>query len=306
MTEPLRYATGRDLLAAVRAKAADEARRSGQPKDRVLREFVYDRLLARLFHGPEVPWVLKGGNALMSREPAAARASLDLDFAARSTQDNLDSLLHSFEVATEVDCGDHFRFVIVRRRGHHEGDTQPHVVGYQLTLDAYCGIKKVTSIKVDLVTGTLITADPQPLIRPSLPIAGLGPVFVIVYPIADHVADKVCATAETHGSAGRSSSRVRDLVDLVVIATTQRMDAGELARAITREWNYRGLRGAPTLDPPSGWASQYVALARRTPGCVNYSSFEGAVQLVRDDFLGPVLTGQIRRALWDPVNRVWA
>lgn len=31
MTGPMRYATGRDLLAAVKAKAADQARRHGQP-----------------------------------------------------------------------------------------------------------------------------------------------------------------------------------------------------------------------------------------------------------------------------------
>ena len=76
MTEPLRYATGRDLLAAVKARAADQARRQAVPIQQVIRQFVYDRLLARLFHDPSAPWVLKGGNALMTREPDSARASL--------------------------------------------------------------------------------------------------------------------------------------------------------------------------------------------------------------------------------------
>lgn len=42
MTEPLRYATGRDLLAAVKARAADQARRQGVPIQQVIRQFVYD------------------------------------------------------------------------------------------------------------------------------------------------------------------------------------------------------------------------------------------------------------------------
>jgi hypothetical protein len=179
VTDRLRYATGRDLLAAVKARAADQAVLNRQPTQQILRQFVYDRLLTRLFHGPSAPWVLKGGNALMSREPVAARASLDLDLAARHPQEHLDSLVHSFETAAMLDLGDHFRFVITNRR-EHQGDTQPNVAGYQLTLAAYCGIKRLDTVKIDLVTGTLITGTPQPLTRSSLVIDGLNPVVVTV------------------------------------------------------------------------------------------------------------------------------
>lgn len=305
MTQPLRYATGRDLLAAVKARAADQARGHGLTVQHVIRQFVYDRLLARLFHDPDAIWVLKGGNALMTREPDVARASLDLDLAARRTQEHLDSLLHKLEEAAALDLGDHFRFVIVGRR-EHQGDTQPNVVGYQLTLAAYCGIKKIDTIKIDLVTGTLITGTPQPVARSSLSIDGLDPVIVTVYPIADHVADKVCATAETHGPRGRASSRVRDLVDLVVIATTQTLRADELSRAISLEWSYRGLPGPPTFRPPSDWAAGYVGLARRTPACARYPTFEHAVRLISDAFLGPTLAGDDTGKTWDPSELAWS
>lgn len=304
MTEPLRYATGRDLLAAVKAKAADQAARNQQPTQQVLRQFVYDRLLARLFHDPQAPWVLKGGNALMSREPIEARASLDLDLAARQARDNLDSMLRDFEAAVAFDLGDHFRFVITRRR-EHQGDTQPKVSGYQLTLDAYCGTKKLDAVRIDLVTGTLITGNPEPLTRSSLPIDGLDPVVVTVYPIADHVADKLCAIAETHGTAGRASSRVRDLVDLVVIATTQNVDADELTRAIDLEWDYRGLPGLPAFDPPGGWARLYPGLAQHVPGCSNHPTFEAAVNFIGEEFLAPILTGRAAGAVWAAPQRTW-
>lgn len=304
MSDPLRYATGRDLLAAVKARAADQALRNRQPTQQILRQFVYDRLLARLFHDPSAPWVLKGGNALMSREPVAARASLDLDLAARHAQENLDSLVRSFEAAAGLNLGDHFQFVITNRRPHR-GDTQPNVAGYQLTLAAYCGIKKLDTVKIDLVTGTLITGTPQPLTRSSLAIDGLDPVVVTVYPIADHIADKVCATAETHGATGRSSTRVRDLVDLVVIANTQPADADELARAIDLEWAHRALPGAPAFNPPTAWAPGYAGLARATQGCANHATFESAVHLVREELLGPILAGPISRRSWNPTQLRW-
>lgn len=304
MSDPLRYATGRDLLAAVKARAADQALRNRQPTQQILRQFVYDRLLARLFHDPSAPWVLKGGNALMSREPVAARASLDLDLAARHAHDHLDSLVRSFETASELNLGDHFRFVITNRR-EHRGDTQPNVAGYQLTLAAYCGIKKLDTIKIDLVTGTLITGTPRPLTRSSLAIDGLDPVVVTVYPIADHVADKVCATAETHGATGRSSTRVRDLVDLVVIANTQPVDADDLARAIDLEWTHRGLPGTPAFNPPATWASGYAGLARTTQGCATHPTFDAAVHFIREEFLGPVLSGHIGRATWNARRGDW-
>lgn len=304
MTDPLRYATGRDLLAAVKARAADQALRNGQPTQQILRQFVYDRLLARLFHGPSAPWVLKGGNALMSREPVAARASLDLDLAARHPQDQLDSLLPSFEAAAALDLGDHFRFVTISRR-EHGGNTQLNVAGYQLTLAAYCGIKKLDTVKIDLVTGTLITGTPLPLSRPSLAIDGLDPVVVTVYPIADHIADKVCATAETHGATSRSSTRVRDLVDLVVIANTQPVVADELTDAINLEWAHRGLPGAPAFNPPITWASGYAGLAQSTLGCSTHPAFDAAVHFVREEFLGPVLCGGVRSHSWDPTQHDW-
>lgn len=304
MTEPLRYATGRDLYAAVKAKATAQARQSGQPTQQVLRQFVFDRLLARLFHDADAPWVLKGGNALMSREPMAARASLDLDIAARHEQTNLDALAQRFEAAAALDIGDHFRFVVTSRR-EHQGESQPHVTGLQLTLAAYCGIKNVDTIKIDLVTGTLITGTPQPLARTSLPIDGLDPVVVTVYPIADHIADKICATAETHGTTAKPSSRVRDLVDLVVIANTQTVDASELSHAVRSEWSHRRLLGRPAFDPPTGWATGYGRLASGTRGCVDHPTFDAAVHLIRVEFLAPVLTGSLTKGTWEPTHRLW-
>lgn len=304
MTGPPRYATGSALLAAVKAKAGDHARWHGLTTQQAIRQFVFDRLLARLFSGTDAPWVLKGGNALLTRMPNAARASLDLDLASRGAQQPLEALLQGLEDAAGLDLGDHFRFVVVGRR-EHQGDTQPNVAGYQLTLDAYCGIRKIDTIKIDLVTGALITGTPRPHARSSLSIDGLDPVIVTLYPIVDHVADKVCAIAERHGARSRPSSRVRDLVDLVVIATTAAIDADGLWHAIELEWRHRALPDRPNFQPPTEWRRNYPPLARTTPACSRHATFEEAVQLIGGDFLGPVLAGQGSGRSWDPSRLAW-
>jgi hypothetical protein len=44
-----------------------------------------------------------------------------------------------------------------------------------------------------------------------------------VFPVADHLADKLCATIGSYPRTGQpaSSSRVKDLVDIAIIAGTQ-------------------------------------------------------------------------------------
>ncbi len=44
----------------------------------MLEEFVNDRFLARVFHAPDAPWVLKGGTAVLARVDDA-RTTKDVD-----------------------------------------------------------------------------------------------------------------------------------------------------------------------------------------------------------------------------------
>jgi hypothetical protein len=90
-----------------------------------------------------------------------------------------------------------------------------------------------------------------------------------------------------------------------VIANTQPVDAAELARAINLEWTHRGLPGTPAFNPPATWASGYVGLARSTPGCANHPTFDAAVHFVREEFLGPALSGEIDNGTWEPARRSW-
>ncbi len=292
MTGPSGYKDGRALWAAAASRAKLIAAERRVNPSAVLREFVFDRFLARVFREPRGPWVLKGGHAALLRVNNA-RTTKDIDLL-RELGDP-DAAVAALRALLDVDLGDHFRFVITGVEPSRQGGGQPGVQGLRVGVDAYCGVKNVDSFGVDLVTGSLMTAAPQIASAESLAIPGVHPVHVRLYPLVDHIADKLCATQAEYGAAGdQRSSRVQDLIDLVVFARTQEVDGTALIAAIRGEWVHRRLAGSPVFDPPTDWQDRYPRLARGVPACGDVTTFDAAAALVHR-FLELALDGSADR-----------
>ena len=173
------------------------------------------------------------------------------------------------------------------------------------SIAAYCGVKRRDHFSVDVVTGDQMTAKPDVQTRPGL-VPAVPPTSVRLYPVVDHIADKLCATQSSYGTAGdQPSSRVRDLIDLVVFARTQQIDGTELIKAITSEWTHRGLPGTPYFAPPANWDRLYPAEARRVPACGDTITLAAATELVAE-LLGPVFDRTATDKQWEPSSRSWA
>ncbi|MFT3799404.1 nucleotidyl transferase AbiEii/AbiGii toxin family protein [Microbacterium sp.] len=301
MTDELPYKDGNALWAAVTARAKSEAQTSEVAAGALLRRFVVDRFLARVFALPGDEWVLKGGNAVLTRVHDA-RTTKDIDLLAELG--DLDAAMARLREAVKIDLGDHFQFVITGIRPASGGAMQPHVEGYKVSIDAYCGVKRRDHFGVDVVTGDLMTAKPDVQTRPGL-VPAVPPTSVRLYPVVDHIADKLCATQSTYGTTNdQPSSRVRDLVDLVVFARTQRIDGTALIDAINLEWAHRALPGTPHFAPPSNWDRLYSPEARRVPACGDTLTFTAATELV-DALLGLAFDGTATGKRWEPTSRSW-
>jgi hypothetical protein len=123
--------------------------------------------------------------------------------------------------------------------------------------------------------------------------------------VVDHIADKLAATQSTYGAArDRPSSRVRDLVALVVFARPQDVDGDALINAIRSKWNHQGLTGDPLFDPPVHWGRLYPPLARTVRKCESLTTFPSAVELV-GRFLGPALDGSAAGRRWSSDLARW-
>lgn len=285
------YRTPAALLRAVGDRAKVEARvRGGNPGD-LLIQFYLSRLLARVFQHEPSGWILKGGQALLVRWPKA-RHSRDIDLLA--TRGDLDDAVATLVAASRIDLGDFIRF------DHHSTSTerQEHDTR-KVRFEAFCGTKRATVVSVDVV------ANLEPLGQPNTQALD-GPfdidldaqaTTVRMWPLEDHVADKIAAMYELH--AGRPSSRHKDLVDLVVIASSSTLDGRTTHTALRREVTRRTAAGVElslptvfTVPDRRSWTSGYRAEAANARQLDNrYRTLKDAEELA-DRFVTPLLADE--------------
>lgn len=267
------------------------------------RQFVYDRLLCRVFDGDDDHWVLKGGTALLARV-RSARHSQDVDLLRQAG--TVDAAVAELRQAVARDQKDHFRFVTRLDSVRQQRPGQPGTQVATVKVEGYAGVRQVATFSVDIVVGSVITAEPEPIRPvPVVSVAGLPSPDYRLYPLVDHIADKLCATFERFGAAQAPSSRVRDLVDLVVIARTQTVHAAALHQAIEAEQTHRRLPAFERFATPARWANTYPAQARNVALCEGYRTYPQAVELV-GQFLDPVLSGVLSAGTWLPEQQRWA
>jgi hypothetical protein len=176
----------------MKAKAKDHVKVRGGQVSEVIRGFYFERFAARVFHSDPDGWLIKGGQALLVRYPAQARMSRDMDLQRRASE-TVEEALAALHRAAALDLGDHIRYTPDRLEQHSD-----EISGAKQWFQIYLGTKKVDRISVDLVTGRMPTSEPEttrltPAI--SVPWPDDWPV-VRLYPLPDHVADKICAIFE--------------------------------------------------------------------------------------------------------------
>lgn len=256
------------IAQAIKA-AATHALKAGTSSQDVSAQIIqaqHDRFLSRIFaDGEQSEWLLKGGTAMLARVPRS-RSTTDLDLASATAAD-LDQAQAALQQAAARDLGDHLRFELATIRPTGRGDNQPGVHTRRMVfhcLDAQTG-KKVGQIPIDLVVGPppvgrVETLDPANRLHLPRPLTASQ---YRLFPISDQVAEKVCATMMSYN--GQPSSRVKDLVDLVTLARTQRINLRELQLAIETKRRLSKIPPFNTFTIPDGWNRPYRALAANTP-----------------------------------------
>jgi hypothetical protein len=297
-----RYATPAALERALTDHLRAHAReREGLQLDTLRRQFGYDRLLTRVFTAPDADrWVLKGATAMLARLSGDARHTRDVDLYRQ--EGDLAEAERALRAAAAADVGDFFRFDL--------GPGQ-HITQNELTLRipvvAHLGLREFSRFHVDLVTGLAMTGRPDdaPHLLP-VRVPGVPTVRYRVYPVADHLADKVCAMAETHRRAGGVvvvSTRFRDLADLAVFARTATVDAAGLARALGSEADRRRITLPARLTvPDASWGPGYARVARDNPRLPDRDVAQALATAA--PLIDPVLAGTAC-GTWDPAARAW-
>lgn len=293
----MRYASAPFFRQALEARLAAASRDGGPSLARLRKEVAFDRLLARLVAVAPDRWILKGALALEYRFGERARTTRDVDLAMRGDETAATADLLA---AQALDTGDFFSFAIERTGSvgrHDDGSAVRHHVVAELAgriFDAF-----VLDIGFDPPAGL----EPDRLRGPDLlAFAGIDPVDVPALPLEFAVAEKLHAYTRSYGDRGRASTRVKDLVDLVLIAGKANLDARKLREALDATFERRATHPLPPRlpAPPADWRVPYGRMCRD----IGLDADPGAGHAVAAALVDPVL-GATVEGTWDPAARDW-
>ena len=248
--------------AALEMAVKEAAKASSQDTNRAISGFYFHRLLCRVFTDGNASFVLKGGHGVLART-LDARATRDIDLL--STSDNLEGALDDLRHLAQRDLGD---FIFFEYEGAEpiKADDE-YRSGLSVRFVPVMGVKRMQPISIDLVVDEVPLEGAEP-ISPAdrIDVKGLITCDYLVYPVGAALADKLCALSERHN--GRASSRVKDLVDIVIYALTCDIDGNDLQRRVQREIAVRKLEPMGAFSLPEEWddsqARQYAKLCAQT------------------------------------------
>jgi hypothetical protein len=260
------------------------------------RQFAYDRLLLRLY-AIDDGWVLKGATALLARR-LGVRATTDIDLFRRATSVEAEREVRR---AAMVDLGDWFTFDVGSASAVADG-----IQGIRLPVTAALGTTTWSTFHLDIVgsgvemTGSVesvqeLTAN-MTTIKASTPF--------LVYPLVDHIADKIAALYQRFGPSKRPSTRFKDLVDLVAIVNRVTVVALDQERALISEFNRRNLEIPENFTVPDRdlWLRGFSREASRAH--LGYAlDLESAIRIV-GLFVNP-LFGSTAEGVWHPSQLRW-
>jgi hypothetical protein len=268
MTGP--YDTPQAFRSALEVRLRNMAWQQGTDLQRLQRRVAFERLLARLFVGEDPPWLLKGGYALELRLQERARSTRDLDLSVPDLErllppalgrgvDRPDLRIHEqLQIAAGRDLGDGFQFLVrLPKRASMPGG------GFRCTVEARLAGRTFARFHLDVGLGDAVL-DPPEWVAGSdlLDFAGIPAAQIALYPIAQQSAEKI--HAYTFPWRDRDNTRVKDLVDLVLLLHTGQIELERISRALRATFKRRGTHPIPAKlpEPPGDWAEPYAALAQ--------------------------------------------
>lgn len=263
MLGPSRFTTAGAFRQSLEERLNQFAKNQGTDLNRLRRRVAFERLLARLFMEKHPRWLLKGGYAIELRLQEVARATKDIDLCMDNTafqvlqeqnpQQTLRELLQD-ELTKELD--DWFIF----RLGAPTADVRAAPLGgARFPVNAQLDNRLFARFNLDVGLGDVVASEPEWITgHELLSFAGIPPARIAMVPLDQQFAEKIHAY-----TFPRKSSRVRDLIDLVLLIENGLPEPAQIIRALKNTFARRDTHPLPTklMPPPEEWRDPYEAVA---------------------------------------------
>lgn len=255
------YDSAPALRAALEQRLSNRAAQTGLGLDRLRRGVLFERIVARLEAAQPGRWVLKGGMALEVRLRDDARVTKDIDLGFREEVETAADLQAHLDEAFAVELDDDgFEMVTAKPRilGADGGGHPTWRVGVTANLAG----RQFGRIQLDISPRAHELDFTNRIALPnSLDFAGIPARTVEIVDVNRHAAEKLHAMLRTFGD--RENSRVRDLVDVVLLVEHDLLTTGAVASAVRRVWAERDGAEPPARPGPlpESWPERYETLA---------------------------------------------
>jgi len=294
----MRYATAAAFRQALDNRLKTEAATTGLGIARLRKRVAFELFLRRLVVVAPDRWVLKGALALDFRFHATTRPTRDMDL---GRADDEDAATEDFAAAQELALDDFFTFV-ARRTDAFDNADDFRAIRFQVT--AELAGRVFDQFVVDVGFADSISWTPDAIETSDLlSFAGIERIRVPALPLPQHIAEKLHAYTRKYGTSGRESTRPKDLVDMLLISRSERLDASALRNAIEVTFGQREEQPLPANlpPPPASWRMAYGRLATEVDVEPDVDkAFASAAK-----FLDPILAGRTDGE-WDPQHKRWA
>ena len=257
-----RFKTAADFRKSLENRLKNLAKETDNNLQRLRRKVAFDRLLARLFSSEEQNFFLKGGYAMELRlKTARATKDIDLTSLKRLTAENdlLSSLiLDELRILAQKDLGDFFVYRI--EDAQFDLDNAPYG-GARYPVTALLDGKLFVRFQLDVGADAIVTDIETVQGTDWLDFCGVpSPVFAMIS-IEQQFAEKF--HAYTLPRIKRPNTRVKDLVDMVLIIKMRSMNLEVLKEALRIVFNVRQTHPLPQKinPPPLTWKVPYDELA---------------------------------------------
>jgi len=257
---PRQYATAAAFRVALETRLKAISTAESTDLQRLRRQVSFDRLLARFFAERNAPWLLKGGYAMELRLNAA-RTTKDIDISIPSeavTEFDGKILMRLLEQAG-ANLGDFFTFVIAEPQMDLKAAPEG---GARYPVTASLAGRMFTKFHLDVGIGDAVTPPTELLeSRNWLGFAGIAPPKFMAISKEQQFAEKFHAYTLPRG--GATNTRVKDLVDMVLLIRLETMDWSILQKASRATFELRRTHPIPNTvpEPPESWAIPFSVLA---------------------------------------------
>lgn len=290
----MKYQTGGAFRRALEQRLRNQSFQTGVPLVRLRKMIAFDRFLARLLKLQPKNWVVKGGLALQLRLGDRAHTTMDIDVLSLYSHQITSALREAGSLA----LNDWFSFEVAAPTI----DTDVEIGVVRHTIRTLLDGRTFERFHADVGMDDPLVEQVEYLQIPALlGFADLKPTNVPCYPVTQQIAEKLHTYTRPRISGERS--RVKDFIDILLLADIGTIDGNNLRKAIRATFSAKDTHPLPTSvpTPPSDWSRGFTRMAHEV-GLADLT-LNNAYQLIQD-FLYPVLTNT-ETGTWDRETQKW-